>query len=142
MTRKRRKFATIFCAAVSWCATASSARRSGQASCEGCTRSFPNREIEDILDDDPIFHSVFNLDQRIQVGNFRARRGGRWYRADGEIPRWRGVRDDRGRVVVAINFNNDLGDSWQLADNPEYPEKFSSMGIRLGVNYVVYSLTH
>ena len=108
----------------------------------GMRQIFPNREIEDIPDNDPVFHSVFNLDQRIQVGNFRARRGGRWYRADGEIPHWRGVRDDRGRVVVAINFNNDLGDSWQLADNPEYPEKFSSMGIRLGVNYVVYSLTH
>jgi hypothetical protein len=109
---------------------------------KGIKRIFPDRDIEDIPDSDPIFHGVFNLEKRTQVGNFRSRRSGKWYRADGETPQWRGIRDDRGRVVVAINFNNDLGDSWQLADNPEYPEKFSSMGIRLGVNYVVYSLTH
>ena len=109
---------------------------------KGMHQIFPDREIEDIPDADPIFHGVFNLSERTQVGNFRSRRSGRWYRADGEKPYWRGIRDDRHRVVVAINFNNDLGDSWQLADNPEYPEKFSSMGIRLGVNYVVYSLTH
>lgn len=109
---------------------------------KGIRRIFPDREIEEIPDNDPIFHAVFNLQERTQVGNFRSRRSGKWYRADGEKPYWRGIRDSHGRVVVAINFNNDLGDSWQLADNPEYPEKFSSMGLRLGVNYVVYSLTH
>ena len=103
---------------------------------------FPNREIENIPDNDPVFHSVFNLDQRIQVGNFRARRGGRWYRADGEIPHWRGVRDDRGRVVVAINFNNDLGDSWQRADEPDYPADDVNLGLRLGVNVAIYAMTH
>ena len=52
------------------------------------------------------------------------------------------VRDDNGRVVVAITFNNDLGDSWQLADNPQYPQKFSFLGIRLGVDFVIYTMTH
>jgi hypothetical protein len=108
----------------------------------GMHQIFPNRDIEDLPDSDPIFHGVFNMEKRIQVGNWHSQRFGRWYRADGDVPYWRGIRDDHGRVVVAINFNNDLGDSWQLADNPAYPEKFSSMGIRLGVNYVVYSLTH
>jgi chemotaxis receptor (MCP) glutamine deamidase CheD len=50
--------------------------------------------------------------------------------------------DDKGRLMVAICHNMDLGDSWEHADNPEYPEKFSSLGIRLGVNYVIYSMTH
>jgi hypothetical protein len=52
------------------------------------------------------------------------------------------VRDDKGRVMVAITFNNDLGDSWQLADDPRYPEKFSFLAIRLGVNFVIYTMTH
>lgn len=108
----------------------------------GMRQIFPDRMIEELPDNDPIFHGVFNMEKRYQVGNWHSRRFNRWYRADGHTPYWRGIRDDHGRVVVAINFNNDLGDSWQLADNPEYPEKFSSMGIRLGVNYVVYSLTH
>jgi hypothetical protein len=45
-------------------------------------------------------------------------------------------------MVIAMTFNNDLGDSWQLADFPQYPEKFSALGLRLGVNIVIYALTH
>jgi hypothetical protein len=44
--------------------------------------------------------------------------------------------------MVAMTFNSDVGDSWEWADSPTYPEKFSALGIRLGVNYVVYSMTH
>ncbi len=42
----------------------------------------------------------------------------------------------------AMSFNSDIGDSWEWADDPEYPEKYSALGIRIGVNYVIYSLTH
>jgi hypothetical protein len=69
-------------------------------------------------------------------------RNGNTYRADGNKPYWRAIRDDKGRVVVAINFNNDFGDSWQLADDPRYPEKFSYLGIRQGLNDLVYAMTH
>ena len=60
----------------------------------------------------------------------------------GKTPHWRGIYDDHGRLMVAICHNMDLGDSWEHADNPEYPEKFSALGIRIGINYVVYSMTH
>jgi hypothetical protein len=106
----------------------------------GIRQIFPDRPITELADDDAIFHNAYDLTERYQVGNYRTR--DRWYRSDGKDPAWRAIRDDHGRVVVAINFNNDLGDSWQLADNPEYPQKFSYLGIRLGINYVVYSLTH
>jgi len=36
----------------------------------------------------------------------------------------------------------DLGDSWENADDPAYPQVFSALGIRIGVNYLVYSMTH
>jgi hypothetical protein len=36
----------------------------------------------------------------------------------------------------------DLGDSWEWADVPQYPAKYSDLGIRIGVNYVVYAMTH
>jgi hypothetical protein len=39
-------------------------------------------------------------------------------------------------LVVAVCFDMDLDDSWEHADNPRYPQKFSAMGIRIGVNYV------
>jgi hypothetical protein len=115
----------------------------------GIRQVFPDRPIEDVPDDDPIFHTAYDLAKRYQVGNYRSlMRSGHPYRGsagipgDGSIPYWRAIRDDRGRIVVMINFNNDLGDSWQLADNPQYPQEYSYLGIRLGVNYVVYTMTH
>ena len=109
----------------------------------GIRQIFPDREIVELPDDDPVFHSGFAVGEKYQVGNFRSMlRNGNTYRADGSTPSWRAIRDDHGRVMVAINFNNDLGDSWQLADDPRYPEKFSYLGIRLGINYVIYAMTH
>jgi hypothetical protein len=56
--------------------------------------------------------------------------------------KWRGIYDDRGRIMIAISYNSDVGDSWEWADSAEYPEKYSALGIRIGVNYVVYAMTH
>ena len=61
---------------------------------------------------------------------------------DGVTPYWRGIYDDKGRIMVAIVTNSDLGDSWEWADSPEYPEKYSALGIRIGLNYVMYAMTH
>jgi hypothetical protein len=36
----------------------------------------------------------------------------------------------------------DHGDAWEWADYPEYPEKFASQAYRIGINYLVYSMTH
>jgi hypothetical protein len=41
-----------------------------------------------------------------------------------------------------MTFNSDVGDSWEFADDPRYPDMYSELGIRIGVNYVVYSVTH
>jgi hypothetical protein len=67
---------------------------------------------------------------------------GRTYESDGITPRWRGIYDDKGRLMAAICHNMDLGDSWEHADNPDYEQKFSALGIRIGINYVIYALTH
>jgi len=69
-------------------------------------------------------------------------RSGVTYEYGGVTPYWRCVRDDKGRIIAAICHDMDLGDSWEHADNPEYPQKFSGMGIRIGVNYVIYAMTH
>jgi Domain of unknown function (DUF4159) len=105
-------------------------------------RVFPDRQIVEIENPDQIFHSVFDLDGRYQVPGEQYVRSGRTYEWDGYEPHWRGIYDDKGRVMVAICFDMDLGDSWEHADNPRYPEKFSALGIRIGVNYVVYAMTH
>ena len=103
---------------------------------------FPDRAIVEIDSKDPIFHTVYDLDDRFQVPGEQYVRSHRTYEYDGFVPHWRGIYDDKGRLMVAICFDMDLGDSWEHADNPQYPEKFSGMGIRIGVNYVVYAMTH
>jgi hypothetical protein len=55
---------------------------------------------------------------------------------------WRAIYDDKGRIMVAISYNSDLGDAWEWADDCCYPEKFSGLALRIGVNYVVYAMTH
>ena len=50
--------------------------------------------------------------------------------------------DDHGRVMIAISYNSDIGDAWEYADDPYYPEKFSGLAIRIGVNYILYAMTH
>ena len=109
---------------------------------ESMRRIFPDRTVVDIPDDDPIFHTVYNLNDRYQVPGARYLSTGVTYKCDGCPARWRGIYDDRGRLMVAMSFDSDLGDSWEWADDPQYDEKFSALGIRIGVNYVVYSMTH
>ena len=104
-------------------------------------RAFPERPIVDIPDDDPIFHTVYDITDRYQVPGQAHLRVGYKY-ADGKGAHWRGIYDDKGRVMVAISFNSDIGDAWEWADDPWYPAKFSDLAIRLGVNYVVYAMTH
>jgi hypothetical protein len=106
-------------------------------------RIFPDRQMVDLDDKDPIFHSIYDLDGRYQVpGASPWFGGGVTYERGGTVPHWRGIYDDRGRLMVAICHNMDLGDSWEHADTPDYPEKFSALGIRIGINYVIYSMTH
>ncbi|HLH05291.1 MAG TPA: DUF4159 domain-containing protein [Bryobacteraceae bacterium] len=105
-------------------------------------RIFPNRAVVEIPDSDPIFHTVYDLENRYQVPGEWGVRTGVPFRNDGYVAHWRGIYDDKGRLMVAISFNSDLGDSWEWADDPEYPEEYSALGIRIGVNYIVYSMTH
>ena len=101
---------------------------------------FPDRPIVDIPDGDAIFHTVYDLDERFQIPGAEHLALG--HKSDGYVARWRGIYDDKRRIMVAISFNSDVGDSWEWADDPRYPEKFSDLGIRIGVNYIVYAMTH
>jgi hypothetical protein len=109
---------------------------------EGMHRILPNRPIVDLEDADSIFHTVYNLDDRYQVPGEWAMRPGMSYRSAGTVAYWRGIYDEKDRLMVAICANSDLGDAWEWADAPHYPEKYSALGIRIGVNYVIYALTH
>ena len=109
---------------------------------ESMHRVFPDRPILDLQPDDPILHVLYDLDQRIQIPGRQYIWSGATYERDGYYPHWRGIFDDEGRLMVAINFNMDLGDAWEHADWPEYPEKMTALAYRFGINYVIYAMTH
>jgi uncharacterized protein DUF4159 len=102
----------------------------------------PGRPILDLPNNEAIFHTVYDLDDRYQVPGEQFIYTGSMHEYDGYEAEWRGIYDDHGRLMVAICHNMDLGDSWEHADNPKYPEQFSALGFRIGVNYVVYAMTH
>jgi len=106
------------------------------------SKIFPDRPIVEINDAESIFHTVYDLDERYQVPGEWSLRMGVPYRNDGAVAHWRGIYDDKNRLMVAVSFNSDLGDSWEWADDPRYPEEYSALGIRVGVNYIIYSMTH
>src|SRR5580698_8113248 len=104
-------------------------------------RVFPDRKPVEIKNTDQIFHTVYDLDDLYQVPS-QSDIEGIGYSADERVPHWRGIYDDKGRIMVAMVINSDLGDSWEWADAPYYPEKYSSLGIRIGLNYIMYDMTH
>ena len=97
----------------------------------------PGRPIVDIPDDDMLHHILFDLDKRTQIPGERHLWGG----MEGP-PHWRGVYDDKGRVMVAILFNQDYGDAWERADTPWYPAKMTIQSYQIGINYIFYAMTH
>jgi hypothetical protein len=107
---------------------------------ESMRRVFPDRPIVEIEDNNAIFHTVYDLNDRLQIPGAAHLRLG--YKNDGVGAHWRAIFDDKGRIMVAISYNSDIGDAWEYADDPRYPEKFAGLAIRIGVNYVVYSMTH
>jgi hypothetical protein len=108
----------------------------------GMLMVFPDRPVEDLSDKDEIFHVLYDLSERFQVPGEQYVSTGRTYEKDGYVAEWRGIRDDRGRVMVAICHNMHLGDAWEWADDPRYPEKFASLAFRIGIDYVMYGMTH
>jgi hypothetical protein len=106
------------------------------------SRVFPDRPIVDLPKEEAIFHTIYDLDDKYQVPGAQILYSGRTYEQDGYDPHWRGIYDEKGRLLVAICHDMDLGDSWEHADNPQYPQAYSALGIRIGVNYVAYAMTH
>jgi len=104
---------------------------------------FPDRQIVELPDDDPILHAVYDLAERVQIpGQAHLREGCKNCTTGGRGAHWQGIYDDKGRVMVAISYNSDLGDAWEWADDPMYPEKAASIAMRIGVNDIVYAMTH
>jgi len=105
-------------------------------------RVFPDRPIVEIPATHSVFHIAYDLNDRVQIPGIGANMRGVTYERDGYTPHWRGIFDDAGRLVVAINFNMDLGDAWEHADTPEYPVTYTTRAYQYAINYILYAMTH
>jgi len=116
---------------------------------ETMNRVFPNQPIVDIAETDSVMHVLYDIGEKDLTfipGTRHLRMG-----YDGSVtvqqpygtsPAWRALTDDHKRMVVAVNFNTDVGDAWEYADSPQYPEAMTSLAYRYGINYLIYSMTH
>ena len=103
----------------------------------------PEYTITDVPLDHPVFHVFYDIDEILQVPNVhQGRAGGATWENDGYEPAFRGIFDDDGRLVVAIIWNSDLGDAWEWAEDPYYPLRFSNFAYKVGVNLIVYGMSH
>ena len=109
---------------------------------ESMRRVFPDRAIVDIPEDHEIFRLVTPLDQFTQIWGMVLYGRGVTYENGGVDPTWRGIFDDEGRLMVAINHNMDLGDAWERANDPRYPTELTALAYRFAINYVIYAMTH
>jgi len=50
--------------------------------------------------------------------------------------------DPDKRLMMIVNFNNDIGDYWEWSDEGLLPVQMSNEAYKLGVNYVMYAMTH
>ena len=104
---------------------------------------FPDRPIVDIPFDHPLFHSYYDIDEVVQVPNMgQGTAGSPTWESDGYVPAVRGIFDDDGRLMVAINWNTDLGDGWEWAELADYPLRYSSYAFQIGANTIVYAMSH
>jgi hypothetical protein len=106
-------------------------------------RVLPGCKIEEVPLDHAVFHCYYDIPKIIQtpnVGNALYR--DITYEQDGYVPHCRGIFNESGRLMVMINWNTDLGDAWEWADLPGYPAKYSTYAYQVGINAIVYAMSH
>lgn len=113
---------------------------------ESMTRVFPEEQIVELDNDThPMMHVHYDIKERTFIPGLRhLYRGGSGTVARPEYtpPHWRAIHDPDGHMVVAINFNMDVGDAWEHADLPAYPEEMTRLAYYFGINYIIYSMSH
>ncbi len=107
-------------------------------------RVFPDRRIVDLPPTHPIFTCFYKIDEYPQVPGLGSFFRGRTWEKGGFVAQLRAVLDDRGRPMVLINWNTDMGDGWEWSNAEEYPGyiRHTRDAYRMAINEIVYSLTH
>jgi len=107
-------------------------------------RVFPNREVVEVPKNHPVFSSFYTIDSYPQVAGLGSFLAGRSWEKGGVVPHLRTILDDAGRPMMFINWNTDMGDGWEWSNAEDYPDyvKYTALAYRMGINEIVYALTH
>jgi len=82
----------------------------------------------------PIFHSFFALDTLNFMHPYRGVPSEFW-----------GVYEDNDpdkRLMAILNYNNDIGELWEFSATGWFPVPLTNEAYKLGINYIVYAMTH
>lgn len=110
---------------------------------EQMRRIFPEYEIKDLPSDHSLFHCYFDIKEVIQVPGIGSWLGrGVTHEKGGIVPHYMGIQDEKGRLFAFIARNCDLGDAWEWIDDPRYPLKYGLAAYRVGINVIIYAMTH
>ena len=109
----------------------------------GMRMVLPDRPIEDLADQDEIFHGLYDIGARFQIPGEQYVWSGRTYEKDGYVPKWRAIRDDKGRVMVAVCHNmhleRRLGSGPTIQDTQSLSHRWH---FAWGLDYIMYGMTH
>ena len=107
-------------------------------------RVFPDRPIVELPVTHPIYTCFYKIDAYPQIPGLGSFLTGRMWEKGGFVPHLRAVLDDRDRPMVLINWNTDMGDGWEWSNAEEYPGYLphTREAYRMGINAIVYALTH
>lgn len=101
---------------------------------EQMSRALPDHELLPLAHDHEIFDAFFRIDPLAVMPPYGPRN-----------PLWFAIfeeNDPTKRLMVVMNLNNDIAEYWEFSDMGYYPIDLANEAYKLGVNYVVYSLTH
>ena len=95
-------------------------------------RAFPEKEFVTLTIAHPIFHAFFDLEDLNVMAPY----------VPGGNAVYLGLFNDQGDIAVIACYNNDLANFWDWIDQARYPLRPSTEAFRMGVNFVIYSMTH
>lgn len=95
-------------------------------------RVFPNREMYELNDGHKILHTYYNIESLYVESPYQV--GGRAI--------FYGINNPQGELAVIICFNNDIGDYWEWIDRPMYAVRPSAESLKLGINFILFAMTH
>jgi hypothetical protein len=97
----------------------------------------PKAHWVQLTGNEPIFDSFFKIDLKAAISSTSA--------YGTELPTYWGIYEDndpKKRLMVIANVDNDIGESWQWSGSGFVPIAAANETYKLGVNYIIYALTH